>query len=238
MNQVGATLLAASITGVVSLTVGILAYLFGRIQKEHEVRYSRLYEKRAEVLASLYETLHELTRRFNIWRSFHRRRQIPRRDEQNEPIREILDQFYKVYREQDIWISRDTWTRLDVVYRELDEKWQTAALPTEEQNAKEVERRVEAWVNESLPNLVDGLRIEFQEILGINKSSDASEGRNILQGKIRVITGIVATSLIGLGLGGILSQFIHWWVALLSGLGIGLGVGLLLEFIFPSKKVP
>jgi hypothetical protein len=60
-------ILAALITGTVSLTVGVLAYIFGRLQKEHEVRFSRLHERRAEVVAELYQLLHEISVGFEQW---------------------------------------------------------------------------------------------------------------------------------------------------------------------------
>jgi hypothetical protein len=242
VSQQSTSLLGPLITSTVALTVGILAYIFGRLQKEHEVRFTRLYERRAQTIAELYELLHDLLRRFRLWRRFHVQERQTKRDGQAEPIRETLNKFYRTYRGEDIWLTTSTWEELDSFYEEVDGQWMSAALPTGEERANEVAETVNGWVDGSLPLLIEELKTEFRETLGIR---DESKEDSILGGWKRIAVGMSATSLIGLGVGGGLIGVFYksmdyqlmdrWVVVLISSFIAGLGVGLLLEYLRPSR---
>jgi hypothetical protein len=118
----------------------------------------------------------------------------------------------------------------------------SAALPTGEERANEVAETVNGWVDGSLPLLIDELKTEFRETLGIR---DESKEDSILGGWKRIAVGMSATSLIGLGVGGGLIGVFYksmdyqlmdrWVVVLISSFIAGLGVGLLLEYLRPSR---
>lgn len=241
MSQQAATILGASITGSIALTVGVLAYIFGRLQKEHEVQFTRLYESRAEIIASLFTLLQDLLNRFTNWRDFHEQDRKDARDGENQPIRDTLDGFYEVLRRKEVWMSKGTSERLHEFYKEVDEKWYSAALPADQGRAQEIAESVQGWVEQSLPNLIDDLKSEFRETLGIR---DESEGRIFLSVGWRIAVGWLGSAFIGLGLASLfvgllrddLPQALNqWWFHPLCGLAVGLGFGMLLEYIRPSR---
>src|SRR4051812_37145593 len=109
MNQALATMMGAAITGAAALTVGVLAYIFGRVQKEHEVRFTRLYERRAAVTAKLYRLLKELSGGFETWRSHHNAKEVTEREQQHEYTGEKLNELLACYTNEDIWLSPKAW---------------------------------------------------------------------------------------------------------------------------------
>jgi hypothetical protein len=241
MSQQVATVLGALITSSIALTVGVLAYVFGRLQKEHEVRFAWLYERQAEITVELYTYLQGLLDRFTDWRDFHEQGREDARDTQNQPIRETLDKFHEVLSMKEIWMSEDTVKRLRGFYEEVDYQWYDAALPAEEGRTQEIAGSVYGWVGNALPTLIRDLKSEFRATLGIR---DESERHVILGPKARIAVGWLGSSLIGLGLsgafGGLLYNYLEhplgkWWVFLLSGLAVGLGLGMLLEYLRPSR---
>jgi len=229
VNSQVAPIIAALITGTVSLTVGVLAYIFGRVQKEHEVRFTRLYERRAEVIAALYTLLHDISEGFRTWAHYDR---IPgEANERNKAFRSVrsdLDKFRRCYLEKDIWISEGTRKKLDQLYGGVNEVWNQSAI--EEARRKGI-RTYLPRVN----TLREELKAEFRSVLGVMDSGDEM---NVVSGRLRVIFGLTGPSLIGLGVGGLihLLRGDTAWILLWSSL-VGLGIGLLLEFVRPTKKV-
>lgn len=244
MSQQAATILGASITGSIALTVGVLAYIFGRLQKEHEVRFTRLYENRARIIAELFTLLQDLLNCFTDWRDFHQQERDEERNSRNKPIRETLDEFHNVLRTKEIWMSKGTSDRLHEFYEAVDAKWYSTALPVlEEGKAQEIAGNVQSWVEDSLPNLISDLEREFRATLGIREES---EGRIIMGARKRIAAGWTGSALIGLGLfggfGGVFYEQLQQslsksWVFLLCSLSVGLGAGMLLEYIRPSRRV-
>lgn len=236
MSQVVATIFAASITGSAALTVGVLAYVFGRLQKEHEVRFTRLYERRADVVATLYTLVHQLSVGFDTWRSHHNAGQVAERDQQNQPIRKKLDEFRDCYVEKDIWLSETTFKEARTFYEEISARWVDLDRPMREEEAEQVATDVSGWVESTLPTLKDGLRSEFQEVLGISGDRGQNEGDAIFRGRWRLLVGLMGLLSVGGSVGLILGYFIECYqVGILAGLLAGLGIGLFLEYLRPSR---
>jgi hypothetical protein len=66
-----ATLLAASLTGIVVLSVAFVTYFLNRRQGEYKVRYAGLHERRAKIVAGLFRLLKELEADFEDWIALH-----------------------------------------------------------------------------------------------------------------------------------------------------------------------
>jgi hypothetical protein len=112
---------AALITAVVG---GPLVYLLGN----RRLRYERLYERRAEVIAKLSELLFEMQRSLLQWTSPFQSSNADR-DEQRRKAGEALDELIAYYRSSSVWLEPRTCEKIesflnttqDAVYKYLDE---------------------------------------------------------------------------------------------------------------------
>lgn len=239
MNGQLATILAASITGSVTLVAALLAYIFGRLQKSYEVRYAQLFERRAEIVGELYSLIYVISEKFREWLSTKEKDDgsqdtVDRLSEQSSAIALELEKLRKYRTENDIWISSETWEKLVELQQQLDEGWLSIELPTRKDNTAE---EAQEWVEKKFPYIREDLKLEFHRVLGVEDIQEPPDREPIIKGWWRVVLGIVSTTLVGSGVGVVLSVLLDNWLAgLLSGLTIGAGAGLLLEYISPSKK--
>lgn len=236
-EQQWATIIGASITASVTLTAALLAYVFGRLQKSFEVRYTTYYERQADILGDLYSLMHNISKGFVTYLAGLEGND---RDEeqlagQRNTIAEEIEKFRRCYTENDVWISRDTRKELDGLYGELDKQWLSVELPT---RGSDVKDNIEGWIETRFPQVRDDLRSQFHKALSIKDDRQSSKGEDVLQGNWRIFVGVFGTTSVGFGVGMIISHLLdNFTVGLVSGSFIGLGVGLLLEYLKPSKKL-
>ena len=104
----------------------MLAYVFGRLQKAFEVRYTSFYENQAEVASDLYSVVYAISNEFKQWLALKEeddgsKAAEERLGQQRSVIEEKIEKFRKGYTERDLWISREFWNELDELHQELDE---------------------------------------------------------------------------------------------------------------------
>lgn len=239
MTGQSSTIVAASITGSVTLVATLLAYIFGRLQKSYEVRYAQLFERRAKVVGELYSLVYVISEKFRDWLSTKEKNDgsqdaVDRLSEQSSAIERELEKLRKYRTENDIWISSETWEKLVELQQQLDSGWLSVELPTREDNPAE---EAQKWVENKFPSIREDLKLEFHRVLGVEDIQGQTNRKPVIQGWCRVLLGIAGTTLIGIGVGIILSVLLNNCTAgLISGLTIGVGAGLLFEYVSPSKK--
>ena len=231
-------ILAALITGTVSLTVGVLAYIFGRLQKEHEVRFSRLHERRAEVVAELYQLLHEISVGFERWDGYNEEGDYPSRNDAYRSVKEKLNRFSDLYQQKDILISPELWTRLWEFDRAATKAHSESAVFNLKRKAPTAKGIKPFRRTSQFSSLGTELKGEYEEVLGIGSPRSGAGRRVVMPGLLRLIFGLVGATLIGLGTAGVLyltkvipNKELFLWVGI-----IGLGVGLLLEYVRPTTE--
>jgi hypothetical protein len=223
VDQQWATIIGTSITASVTLTAALLAYVFGRLQKAFEVRYTSFYEHQAEVASDLYTQVYTISNEFKQWLALKEKDDGSedaenRLSQQRSTIEEAIEKFRKCYAEQDLWISRDLWNNLDTLHKELDEKWLAVELPTRGGSEKE---EVENWIESRFPIIRSELRAEFHRALEI-EYMNLSQGEAVIQGPLRILVGLVGTICFGLGVGALLAYLLDNRVGLLAGFLMGL----------------
>jgi hypothetical protein len=140
-----ATLAAALFTGSAVLAAAVIAYIFGRRQKEHEVTFAGVYERRADAIADMYGEIADLDQGLPAWISYLQNiearkeilnKQRPSQDQQNreeqeriirEETQESIKQFagleskllhLKLYFErQRIWFSETTCQKIEDIIK-------------------------------------------------------------------------------------------------------------------------
>lgn len=235
--QPTATLLSAAINGIAVLTGGVLAFIFGRLQKEHEVRFTRLYERSAEVIANLYSTINKISNGFENWYDYHNTKQYTEREQTYAAIGRTLKELHAYYLEKDIWINSDTTrNKIQKFYDEVHSKWSGLDRPfTEEELGKEAKKVVQ-WVNTRRVVLRADLESEFRRVLGVKVEP---REKTIIQGWRRIVVGLLGTVLIGGVVGYVVSLLFSDYIGRAEGmvLGtlVGLGVGLMMEYIRSSR---
>jgi hypothetical protein len=171
------------ITGVVvgiagTVVGGLLGYYARKLLDARQIRYKRLYERRAEVIDQLYEGLFETGDLLRIWGSMFEYREEQRRDFERR-----YDALYRYYRANSLWVDSQTRERLDAFFKETrevhhmisdlqkssPEEWNEIQSGSEPPRTKAEAR---TWVREKtakeIPNLMEQLREDFREILEIS----------------------------------------------------------------------
>lgn len=232
------TIIGASITASVTLTAALLAYVFGRLQKAFEVRYTSFYERQAEVTSELYSLVYTISKEFKTWLSLQEgddgsASTSEQLNKQKSAIEEAIKKFRSCYIEHDLWISKETWDKLDNLHKELDEQWLSVELPTRGSDEKE---EIESWIETRFPRIRDDLRSEFHKALKV-EDIQSSESKALIRGLWHVAIGLLGTLSLGLGAGILLSYSLdNYRVGISTGLLVGLGIGLILEYARPTKE--
>jgi hypothetical protein len=237
-----ATVTGALITGTIALTVGILAYIFGKRQKEHEIRFSGLYERRAKIIAQLHKLLNELSTKFEDWPENDEDSEGQNLHEQADSLKQTLDKFRSCFYGQAIWFRESNseeadrfYQQTEAFYRRAQTHWFALYSANTIKEENDANQRFKNWVEISYPTIREALESEFGRALGMKKKAG---GTAVLSGWRRMGAGVVGTTLIGGGLGFLLQHFVSGLSTcsgIFVGVCIGLGMGLLLEHISPSR---
>jgi len=173
-----------ALVGIAGTVVGVLAgYFVRKLLDARQIRYKRLYERRAEVIDQLYEGLFEAGDLLRVWGSH-----IGYQEKQGRDFERRYDALYRYYRANSLWVDDQTREKLDTFFKEardvhhmitdlreyrLPEEWKEAQSGVEQPRTKAEAR---AWVREKvakeIPNLMEQLRDDFREILEISDLRD------------------------------------------------------------------
>jgi hypothetical protein len=199
VSQQVATLIAALITGTIALTVGILAYIFGRMQKEHEVQFSRVHEQRAKIVADLYKVLYDIQKGIDKWKQYTLMEGAKVAEQRKTflAIAKLIDKFADCYCKEDFWISDGTRRKLDGFYGRASDIWNESAIDNPEADEEIIDAR-----RSELDDLRRILKAEFREVLGISDSQGTTGGGGKMQiypGGVRLAFGLLGPTLIGFG---------------------------------------
>ena len=155
-----------------------------KIALEHQVKFTKLHEKRAEVIAETYSLLKELLFRLNDYvKPFEPAGGTPKEQRRKEAARAIR-KFQDYYATRLIFLPKATAEKLEVISRKLSEKFMEFLYGVEMAKAKdstekwiEIFRSFQGEIKSALGDLED----EFRRLLGDRNEVQlpASEGDDL-----------------------------------------------------------
>ncbi len=180
---------ATAAIGIMGVLVGVIAGYYSRkLLDARQIRYTRLYERRAQVLEGLYERLFEVGDLLRVWGSLG-----GFREDQQREFERHYDAFYRYYRAKSLWLDNQTRRMLDDFFKEArevrhmiadlreftaPEEWDELQSGSETPRTKAEAR---AWVGEKtdkdIPDLMEQLREDFREIIEISDLRDRDAPR-------------------------------------------------------------
>jgi hypothetical protein len=145
---------------------------------EHEVRFSRLHEKRAEVIAETYSLLQELFTRLAYYVKFYEPAGDMPKAERRKAAAEAALKFRDYYTHKLIFFPKATADKLEDIDRQLviayNEFFFDVEIPQGRDTIdkwKEIFNRVKGTIQEALRELED----EFRRLLGDESASPAEK---------------------------------------------------------------
>ncbi len=173
-----------ALAGIVGTLVGAVAgYFVRRLLDARQIRYKRLYERRAEVLDQLYAGLFEVGDLLRVWGSM-----FGCREEQQRDFEGRYDELYRYYRANSLWVDGQTREKLDAFFKETRdvhhvitdlqesyslEEWNGIQSASERPQSKaEARAWVEGKAASEIPALMEQLREDFREVLEISDLRD------------------------------------------------------------------
>jgi hypothetical protein len=174
----------AMASGVAALLGGIVGYFVRRLLDARQIRYRHLYERRAEVISSLYEQLAGLGIALRVWGEPFGGYQ----EEQKEAFRGRYNELFNYFWTNSLWLDNQTRTALITflqqarrVHRLLSdleefrsaEDWNDyqsgSETPMTKADARSEVRRI---ATDEIPKLEEQLREDFREIIEISDLRD------------------------------------------------------------------
>jgi hypothetical protein len=162
---------------------GVGGYFVRKLLDARQIRYTRLYERRAEVIDQLYEGLFEAGDLLRVWGSM-----FGYQERQGRDFERRYDALYRYYRANALWVDDQTREKLDTFFKEARDVHNTITDLQEFSSPKEwnevqssserprTKAEARAWVREKvekeIPNLMEQLRDDFREILEISDLRD------------------------------------------------------------------
>lgn len=86
-----------------------------RIELEHQIKYSRLHEERAQTIKKLYSLIIDLQEKLSYMTSMFQGPEWTKDNEREEKARESLDNFKKYFLENRIYFSLDLCNKIDEI---------------------------------------------------------------------------------------------------------------------------
>ncbi len=150
---------------------GLVGYFFARKRTEHEVSYGR----RVETVERIQDSLAELTEELLAAREYVFG-SGPFDGAPAKRIGRILDDFERYYVRREIWLDRETFSRLEaltVTLRALQRELASLPLyyedPDFEREHERVGRELESWLQTDLPAAREELADAFRGMLGVGR---------------------------------------------------------------------
>lgn len=171
-------------TEILTLVVGLIAgYVFRTRGDENQIRYARLYEKRATVLADLFEKLYRLHSNLEIWTSPLQYGGEEAMKEKRVVVATALKEFADCFYSNSLWLDEQSkykakalLEKVRLLIHDYDK------IPgTGFQHQREVREYLTQntdWINDwdrihkeattEVGELRDEIEVEFREILGVS----------------------------------------------------------------------
>ena len=150
---------------------GLVGYFFARKRTEHEVGYGR----RVETVERIQDSLAELTEELLAAREYVFG-SGPFDGAPAKKIGRILDDFERYYVRREIWLDRETFSRLEaltVTLRAYQRELASLPLyyedPDFEREHERVGRELESWLESGLPAAREELADAFRGMLGVGR---------------------------------------------------------------------
>ncbi len=138
---------------------------------EHQTRFTRLHDKRAEVIAEFYKRLVQVEQELEslaFGANLRKKDPIPV-EEVNAILKRTID-VWKFFEEKCIYFEPDTVDKVRKVYHKLVGVWRDSVLATVEDFTEK--RRADAWqhavegIRDEVPQLRRDLENDFRKLLG------------------------------------------------------------------------
>jgi len=136
---------------------------------EHQVRFTRLHERQAEIMAEVFSRLETLHQACLLWA----RKMLPR-DTETAPFRdravEAYKSFVEYYHPKAIWLDVETCTAINAIVAEFSDTLFQLTFDTDEHGFP---RNPKAWgesyqrLKESIPKARGLLDTRFRGVLGV-----------------------------------------------------------------------
>ncbi len=143
-----------------------------RVALEHEVRFTRLQERRAVILTHIYARLDVLHEAFKLWTSRLRRAGTPSQPELWKKATEAYNALTSYYYPRAIWLDRETCDLLNAVVDKFSAVYtEFTVIPSSEG----FPQNVEAWdhaataVLQEIPAARRQLERRFRAMLGVEQ---------------------------------------------------------------------
>jgi hypothetical protein len=155
------------------LLAASLAYVFGRWKTVHD----RLYERRADVIAAIFERFETLDQQVASMLSPRDYAGEPSKDEKAQLAVDSFNDLQKHYRSNSIWLSRGTSRVVDgflIKYRKTIEDFVRVQrrVSRESDEPKDLEGWIKTWTSfrKESPEIKDRLDTEFRAVFGDHRA--------------------------------------------------------------------
>jgi hypothetical protein len=150
---------------------GFVGYFFAKKRTEHEVGYRR----RVEVAERIQHLVISLAEEFEVALEYIRE-PGPAGDLPAKEIERSIDELERYYVQQEIWLDRETLTRLDALaaesrarHRELEHLPRRYGDPNFEREYERVGAKLDWWLHTGLEGARKELTASFRAMLGVGR---------------------------------------------------------------------
>lgn len=108
--------ITATLTAIVTLVIGLmLGYFFRTRGDEKQIRYTRLYEQRATILAGLSEKLYKLHNSLKLWTSPLQTGGEEEMKRKRGVVADAFNEFSDYYYSNSLWLDDETGGKIEAV---------------------------------------------------------------------------------------------------------------------------
>ena len=147
------------------------------VEFEHQIRFSKLHERRAEIIADLYSKAVELHRRASTFVRLYQSLDEDKNKENTKDLWKAADEFRNYFDKHRIYFNKDTCTTIDSFNEALSQA--SSNLIFFIQNAPPLNLTTDQiwdeWnksmtlIEDNVPKMKESLEKSFREILGVLK---------------------------------------------------------------------
>lgn len=149
---------------------------------EHQVRFTKLHEKRAEIIAELYEKLVDLHRHGEFFVVTRENNPDPAKEEEFRKMQKELAEFWRFYERHQIYLPSEICAALEELQHEIRGNVWAAGIfgrihnPNEHvlQQSQDAFTKGYAAFEEKIPAARKALENEFRRMLGVENAPTAA----------------------------------------------------------------
>jgi hypothetical protein len=145
-----------------------------KIAYEHQVRFSQLHEKRAEIIATLYASIVELKKKADVFVGLMLASEKQQSDTRLKELWDAVDQFQDIFQKNRIYFVENICEKIDSLNESLSGPISKLVMHREmSEQSNNWEALFEAWngakqqLDEKVPNIKKDIEFEFRRILGV-----------------------------------------------------------------------